>query len=151
MRDLAEQGNDVRERQWGYVGWDSLLSRQGRIDEAALRLRQGIALDPAFGKIYSNLGEDYVLMGQTEAAMVRDAALRFIQPAASAEDAIRADARTARIHQRALRVIRDVVAVEQEGHNVFCNWCSGAGTKCAVFDDHCDCITRCIRRRITYE
>ena len=69
MRDLAEQGNDVRERQWGYVGWDSLLSRQGRIDEAALRLRQGIALDPAFGKIYSNLGEDYVLMGQTEAAM----------------------------------------------------------------------------------
>jgi len=30
VRNLAEQGGDVRERQWGYVGWSATLGGQGR-------------------------------------------------------------------------------------------------------------------------
>jgi tetratricopeptide (TPR) repeat protein len=66
VRNLAEQGGDVRERQWGYVGWSATLGGQGRYDEAALRARQGIALDPTFGKIYGNLGDALLLAGRSE-------------------------------------------------------------------------------------
>jgi len=69
LRDIAEQGSDVRERQWGYVGWTTMLNPLGRIDEAALRARQGIALDPSFGKIYSNLSDAYNLIGRSEAQL----------------------------------------------------------------------------------
>ena len=57
LRALAEQGDDIRERQWGYVGWAAQLLRLGHLDESALRARQGIALDPAFGKTYALLGD----------------------------------------------------------------------------------------------
>ena len=69
LRDIAEQGSDVRERQWGYVGWITMLGGLGRIDEAVLRARQGIALDPSFGKIYSNLSDAYTLIGRSEAQL----------------------------------------------------------------------------------
>ena len=67
LRDIAEQGTDIRERRWGYVGWTTMLNSLGRIDEAALRARQGVALDPGFGKIYSNLSDAYGLIGRSEA------------------------------------------------------------------------------------
>ena len=66
LRDIAEQGSEIRERQWGYVGWSTTLSVLARYDEAVLRARQGIALDPAFGKIYANLGEAYLNSGRIE-------------------------------------------------------------------------------------
>lgn len=66
MRDLAEQGDDVRERQWGFVGWENGLITLGRVDEAALRLRQGIALDPSFGKGHANLGNVLAYEGRYE-------------------------------------------------------------------------------------
>ena len=66
LREIAEQSEVVSERQWGYVGWSASLTRQGLYDEAALRANQGIALDPSFGKIYSNLSDSYILMGRSE-------------------------------------------------------------------------------------
>ena len=66
LRNIAEQGGDIRERQWGYVGWSTMLLGFARYDEGALRARQGIALDPAFGKIYSNLADSYLNSGQIE-------------------------------------------------------------------------------------
>ena len=66
LRDIAEQGSEIRERQWGYVGWSTTLSVLARYDEAVLRARQGIALDPAFGKIYANLGDAYLNSGRIE-------------------------------------------------------------------------------------
>ena len=72
LREIAEQGSDIRERQWGYVGWTTKLNEFGRYDEAELRARQGIALDPEFGKIYSNLGDGYQSAGRFEAMVDAD-------------------------------------------------------------------------------
>ena len=69
MRAIAEEGSEVRERQWGYIGWETMLNRIGRSDEAALRARQGIVLDPTFGKIYSNLSDADGLIGRSEAQL----------------------------------------------------------------------------------
>ena len=69
LRDLAEQGGSIRERQWGYVGWTTILNILGRSDEAALRARQGIALDPSFGKPYSNLSDALGIIGRNEALL----------------------------------------------------------------------------------
>ena len=54
-----EQADDVRERQWGYVGWSTRLSILARYDESALRARQGIALDPGFDAIETVYGMGY--------------------------------------------------------------------------------------------
>ena len=72
LREIAEQGSDVRERQWGYVGWTTKLENLGRYEEAELRARQGITLDPDFGKIYSNLADDYQSTGRYEAIVDAD-------------------------------------------------------------------------------
>ena len=69
LRALAEQGNDIRERQWGYVGWSSQLAQSGHLDESELRVRQGIVLDPAFGKSYTNLGDTEGARGRDEAML----------------------------------------------------------------------------------
>lgn len=66
LREIAEQGSDVRERQWGYVGWATRLTSLGRYSESELRARQGIALGPDFGKIYSNLADGYIATGRNE-------------------------------------------------------------------------------------
>ena len=66
LREIAEQGSDVRERQWGYVGWATSLLKLGRYDESELRARQGVALDPAFGKSYSNLSDALSAEGRFE-------------------------------------------------------------------------------------
>ena len=85
LRDIAEQGSDVRERQWGYVGWTTTLNVLGRLDEAALRARQGIALDPSFGKVYSNLSDAYSLIGRSEAQLAanREVVELLLTPAQS--------------------------------------------------------------------
>ena len=72
MRKLAEEGSNVRERQWGYVGWSNMLAALGRVDEAVLRARQGIALDPLFGKPYTNLSDALVTIAQSELQLAAD-------------------------------------------------------------------------------
>ena len=69
MRKIAEESGDVRERQWGYVGWASQLNIPGTYDESLLRAQHGSALDPSFGKIYQNQSSAYLAMGRTEAAL----------------------------------------------------------------------------------
>ena len=51
---LARSG-DATERAWGYNAWGLRLSRMGRFEEGAARLRAGVQLDPSLPPLHFNL------------------------------------------------------------------------------------------------
>jgi tetratricopeptide (TPR) repeat protein len=83
---LAASG-DPGERAWGFNTWGFRLIRDGRLDEAAARLRAGLSLNPDLAPLRFNLMS-------TELARGRDGAAFRLLPAASESYARAASRRT---------------------------------------------------------